>query len=116
MRDDRSNPDSTREKAAERFTGKPGPRWARPARPVKSDGGEIHPPTVGTMTGIVTYQSQSERCYFPYHPQTDVEAGKPRFRNVRSKCQCSMCLQFTLIHAVGCVLHRPTSLVIHRLE
>lgn len=28
------------EQTAERFTGKPGPGWARPARPVKSDGGE----------------------------------------------------------------------------
>lgn len=50
------------------------------------------------------------------HPQTVVEVGKTHFRNVRSKCRCSMCLQFTLIHAVGCVLHRPTSQVIHRLE
>jgi hypothetical protein len=27
-----------------------------------------------------------------------------------------MCLQFTLVHAASCVLHRTTSRVIHRLE
>jgi len=42
--------------------------------------------------------------------------GKAQCRNVRSKCRCSMCLQFTLIHAASCVLHRPTSQVIHRSE
>jgi hypothetical protein len=31
------------EQTAERFTGKPGPGWARPARPVKSDGGRDSP-------------------------------------------------------------------------
>jgi hypothetical protein len=39
MRDGRSSPDSTKDQTAERFTGKPGPGWARPAHPVKSDGG-----------------------------------------------------------------------------
>lgn len=33
-------------------------------------------------------------------------------RNVDVQCV----LQFTLLHAVGCVLHRPTSRVIHRSE
>lgn len=35
-------------------------------------------------------------------------------RNMRSKCRCSCVLQFTLDHAACCVLHRPTSQVIHR--
>lgn len=35
-------------------------------------------------------------------------------RNVRSKCQCSCVLQFTYRRAISCVLHRPTSQVIHR--
>lgn len=39
-----------------------------------------------------------------------------RYRNMRSKCRCSLCLQFTFILGAGPVLHRPTSLVIHRLE
>lgn len=35
-------------------------------------------------------------------------------RNVRSKCRCSCVLQFTSRRAISCVLHRPTSRVIHR--
>ena len=34
-------------------------------------------------------------------------------RNVRSKCRCSCVLQFTFRRAVSCVLHRPSSQVIH---
>ena len=34
-------------------------------------------------------------------------------RHMRSKRRCSCVLQFTLLHAVSCVLHRPTSRVIH---
>lgn len=34
-------------------------------------------------------------------------------RHVRSNCRCSCVLQFTRLHAVSCVLHRPTSRVIH---
>lgn len=34
--------------------------------------------------------------------------------NVHSKLLCSRFLQFTLFIAVSCVLHRPTSRVIHR--
>ena len=37
-----------------------------------------------------------------------------RWRNVRSKSLCSMCLQFALFIAASCVLHRSTSRVIHR--
>jgi len=39
-----------------------------------------------------------------------------RYRNMRSKRRCSLCLQFALLLGAGPVLHRPTSLVIHRLE
>ena len=35
------------------------------------------------------------------------------FRNMRSKGRCSHVLQFTFRRAVSCVLHRPTSQVIH---
>lgn len=41
---------------------------------------------------------------------------KTRYRNVRSKCRPSKCLQFRLSLTVCCVLHRSTSLVIHRIE
>ena len=33
---------------------------------------------------------------------------------MRSKCRCSCVLQFTCRRAICCVLHRPTSRVIHR--
>lgn len=35
---------------------------------------------------------------------------------MRSKCRCSCVLQFTRWRTVCCVLHRPMSQVIHRLE
>jgi hypothetical protein len=75
-------------------------------------------PTHGTANrGALTVQpGEQQKCCHKFHPQTDVEAGKTRFCNMRSKCRCSMCLQFTLLHAASCVLHRPTSQVIHRLE
>lgn len=55
-------------------------------------------------------------CCHSSDPQTGVVPGKPRYRNARSNSRCSIGLQFTLLHAAGCVLHRPTSQVIHRLE
>ena len=36
--------------------------------------------------------------------------------DMRSKCRCSCVLQFTRWRTVCCVLHRPMSQVIHRLE
>ena len=49
-------------------------------------------------------------------PRTDVAPGIPeaaiRVQDVDVQCV----LQFTLIHAAGCALHRRTSRVIHRLE
>ena len=42
-----------------------------------------------------------------------MDSGQATVRNVRSKCRCSCVLQFTFRRAVGCVLHRPPSQVIH---
>ena len=42
-----------------------------------------------------------------------MDSGQATVRNVRSKCRCSCVLQFTFRHAVSCVLHRPSSQVIH---
>ena len=42
-----------------------------------------------------------------------MDGGQATVRNMRSKCQCSCVLQFTFRRAVGCVLHRPPSQVIH---
>ena len=46
-------------------------------------------------------------------PEPGVDSGQATVRNVRSKCRCSCVLQFTFRRAVSCVLHRPTSQVIH---
>lgn len=48
--------------------------------------------------------------------QTWLDQRELSSRNVRSRCRCSMCLQFALIHAAGCAFHRPVSRVIHRSE
>ena len=49
-------------------------------------------------------------------PEPDMDSGRATVRNVRSKCRCSCVLQFTLRRAVSCVLHRPSSQVIHCIE
>ena len=46
-------------------------------------------------------------------PEPDIDSGRATISNMRSKCRCSCVLQFTFRHAVGCVLHRPPSQVIH---
>ena len=45
--------------------------------------------------------------------EPDVDNRRATVRKMRSKCRCSSVLQFTLRRAVRCVLHRPTSQVIH---
>jgi hypothetical protein len=53
-------------------------------------------------------------CLWLDNPQTGV-ASEPKLwrRHVRSRCRCSMCLQFALSHAASCALHRPMSRVIY---
>ena len=46
-------------------------------------------------------------------PEPGMDSGQATVRNVRSKCRCSCVLQFTFRRAVSCVLHRPSSQVIH---
>ena len=65
--------------------------------------------SVGTLS---THTVSGFNCYRPsdrHGPRDRI----PKGRNVRSKCQCSCVLQFTVCHAFCCVLHRPTSQVIH---
>lgn len=49
-------------------------------------------------------------------PQPDMAARKPAAAICVQDVDVQCVLQFTLIHAVGCALHRPTSQVIHCLE
>ena len=55
----------------------------------------------------------SDRCLTD--PEPDVDTGQARVCNMRSKCRWSNVLQFPFRHAVSCVLHRPSSQVIHCL-
>ena len=57
-----------------------------------------------------------QEFYFLIRPSDRRGIELARYRNMRSKRRCSLCLQFALILGAGPVLHRPTSLVIHRLE
>jgi hypothetical protein len=56
------------------------------------------------------------RLYLLSRPSDRRGIELARYRNMRSKRRCSLCLQFALILGAGPVLHRLTSLVIHRLE
>ena len=49
-------------------------------------------------------------------PQPDMAAGEPAAAICVQDVDVQGVLQFTLIHAVGCALHRRTSRVIHCLE
>lgn len=49
-------------------------------------------------------------------PETGVASGIPEAAICVQDVDVQCALQFTLIHAAGCALHRHTSRVIHRLE
>lgn len=49
-------------------------------------------------------------------PETGVASGMPEAAICVQDIDVQCVLQFTLIHAAGCALHRHTSRVIHRLE
>ena len=49
-------------------------------------------------------------------PETGVASGLPEAAMCVQDIDVQCVLQFTLIHAAGCALHRRTSRVIHRLE
>lgn len=49
-------------------------------------------------------------------PETGVASGMPEAAICVQDIDVQCVLQFTLVHAAGCALHRHTSRVIHRLE
>lgn len=49
-------------------------------------------------------------------PETGVASGLPEAAMCVQDIDAQCVLQFTLIHAAGCALHRLASRVIHRLE
>ena len=61
--------------------------------------------------------SNNEDCYkCKADPQPDMAARQLAAAMCVQDVDVQGVLQFTLIHAVGCALHRPTSQVIHCLE
>ena len=61
--------------------------------------------------------AESEFCdCYSTDPETGVASGKTEAAICVQDVDVQCVLQFTLIHAAGCALHRHTSRVIHRLE
>lgn len=61
-------------------------------------------------------RASAGRRVFSADPRTDVAPGIPEAAICVQDVDVQCVLQFTLIHAAGCALHRRTSRVIHRLE
>jgi hypothetical protein len=58
----------------------------------------------------------ASRDYRATDPETGVASGIPEAAICVQDIDVQCVLQFTLLNAVGCALHRHTSRVIHRLE
>ena len=94
--------------------------------PRESDESQTHRPVcissreAATRTRLAANGSRRKRDQFANVILTDPETGVAPAKTGAAICvqnvdvQCV--LQFTLIHAAGCVLHRHTSRVIHRSE
>ena len=61
-------------------------------------------------------RARSSRDRYLTDPETGVASVKAEAAICVQNVDVQCVLQFTLIHAAGCVLHRHTSRVIHRLE
>ena len=61
-------------------------------------------------------RARSSRDRYLTDPETGVASGETEAAICVQNVDVQCVLQFTLIHAAGCVLHRHTSRVIHRLE
>ena len=87
-----------------------GPRRPSAARtPV----GIVHPRLDDPMR---RHDSDDRRLIRSTDPETGVASGLPEAAMCVQDIDVQCVLQFTLIHAAGCALHRLTSRVIHRLE
>ena len=61
-------------------------------------------------------QNDNRRLILLTDPETGVASGLPEAAMCVQDIDAQCVLQFTLIHAAGCALHRLASRVIHRLE
>ena len=76
-------------------------------------------PELGTARPLRTGPIQGDalgRRSLSADPRTDVAPGIPEAAICVQDVDVQCVLQFTLIHAAGCALHRRTSRVIHRIE
>mgnify|MGYP006356722521 CR=1 FL=1 len=106
------------------------PAWSRgpfcpsddEARAARDDGltrrsnplsGIVHPRLDDPMR---RHCSDDRRLIRSTDPETGVASGLPEAAMCVQDIDVQCVLQFTLIHAAGCALHRLTSRVIHRLE
>ena len=69
--------------------------------------------TVVHVIQHVTDQTIEKMDLVSTDPDTRVGVQWAHTCNMRSNCQCSCVLQFTLCHAFSCVLHRPPIQLIH---
>ena len=75
--------------------------------------GIVHPRLDDPMR---RHDSDDRRLMRSTDPETGVASGLPEAAMCVQDIDVQCVLQFTLIHAAGCALHRLTSRVIHRLE
>ena len=66
-----------------------------------------------TVIWCITDQTIKKMDLVSTDPDTRVGVQWAHTCNMRSNCQCSCVLQFTLCHAFSSVLHRPPSQLIH---
>jgi hypothetical protein len=81
---------------------------------VKATDAPSWPTDVARLASCATIVNYWHLCATTDPQSGVVQDVNPKDRNVRSKRRCSCVLQFTRRRAFCCVLHRPTSLVIHR--
>lgn len=84
-----------------------------PARRSNPLSGIVHPRLDDPMR---RHCSDDRRLIRSTDPETGVASGLPEAAMCVQDIDVQCVLQFTLIHAAGCALHRLTSRVIHRLE
>ena len=90
-----------------------GPFGPTAAAAARTPVGIVHPRLDDPMR---RHDSDDRRLIRSTDPETGVASGLPEAAMCVQDIDVQCVLQFTLIHAAGCALHRLTSRVIHRLE
>ncbi len=69
---------------------------------------------VGACVALGAFEKSERDGFLTTDPETGVASGMPEAAICVQDFDVQCVLQFTLIHAAGCALHRHTSRVIHR--